>query len=750
MLSWKGVGVLRVVFRWLGIFTCVCAICCGLAATVFALPAERRYEMVSPPFKGGFEARVIEGVATNGESVAFYSSGAFANAPSSGLSGTGVGYLAKRGASEWTTTPIMAPTSLIAEPQSGDLEPSLSRVFEMGKPGASKFNSAIEQNLLLHSTILPDIESAWEPGEVVRPSQVNTASFHPEYKSASVGFCHILLTASNSEPILPEAEGASTELYEVNRGCNGEAGSLALVGLDNTNKLIDPGCRATVGAEEYVSGSSAFNAVSVDGGEVFFTVCTRSINEYGLEDPHQLFVRLGGERTIEVSRPLGSGCVEVPCVGAEERASADFEGASEDGSKVYFTTSAPLVEGDKDTGNDLYMATIGCPSVEPACGVADREVTSLTQVSHDPVSGEAANTMGVVRVAPDGTRAYFVAGGDLLSQAEQTVLASEGRPLPQVGAANLYEYDSLSGSVEFVGDLCSGTETSGAAQDIHCPSAGSDASLWNDVEGEAQTGGPDGRFLVFSSYAQLAGGDTNVARDVYRFDSVTGQLDRVSGGEGGFDSDGNRTVYSKEGEVLGAGIAPGHYGGFLREQYEMNNRAISEDGSRIAFESAEPLSPLASNGLENVYEWQAGAGDGEGSVSLISSGVSEEPVEHAVISSSGNDLFFATSQSLVPQDIDGADDVYDARVGGGFPVTPAPVQPCSGDACQGPLTNPAPLLVPGSVVQTPGNNFPAPAVGKVKAKAKPKPAVCRKGFVKSKGKCVRHRAKKRSSGRGGK
>ena len=70
-----------------------------------------------------------------------------------------------------------------------------------------------------------------------------------------------------------------------------------------------------------------------------------------------------------------------------------------------------------------------------------------------------------------------------------------------------------------------------------------------------------------------------------------------------------------------------------------------------------------------------------------------------MIDPSGRNIFFITSQGLVPQDTDGADDVYDARLGGGFPLPPAPVQPCAGDACQGPLTNPAPLLVPGSAVR---------------------------------------------------
>jgi len=39
---------------------------------------------------------------------------------------------------------------------------------------------------------------------------------------------------------------------------------------------------------------------------------------------------------------------------------------------------------------------------------------------------------------------------------------------------------------------------------------------------------------------------------------------------------------------------------------------------------------------------------------------------------------------------------------------PAERRQCEGDACQGALTNPAPLLVSGSVSQTPGENFSLP------------------------------------------
>jgi hypothetical protein len=60
-------------------------------------------------------------------------------------------------------------------------------------------------------------------------------------------------------------------------------------------------------------------------------------------------------------------------------------------------------------------------------------------------------------------------------------------------------------------------------------------------------------------------------------------------------------------------------------------------------------------------------------------------------------------------------DLYDARIGAGFPAVPAAPEECSADACQGPLTNPAPLLVPGSVSQSPGENLTSPPAVPVKS-----------------------------------
>ncbi len=187
---------------------------------------------------------------------------------------------------------------------------------------------------------------------------------------------------------------------------------------------------------------------------------------------------------------------------------------------------------------------------------------------------------------------------------------------------------------------------------------------------------------------------------------------RVSNGENGFDSDGNTNGF--DASIAAVGINPDDD---ADQALELILRSVSDDGSRIVFSTARPLSERAVNGVSDVYEWYAGEG-GEGAVSLISGGTSPGPDENQTISPSGRDLFFETAEGLVPSDTDGLLDVYDARIGGGFPSVAATLQACSGDACQGPLTNPAPLLVPGSASQAAGGNFPEPVVKSVKKKVK--------------------------------
>lgn len=707
----------------------------GLSGTASALPEGRVYEMVSPTYKGGYGANQVEAVAPSGEVVAFFSKGEFAGAPQ--LLPLTLDYVARRGESGWLTAPVLPPPALTPAGVINDVSSSLDSVVSLSSAGPNETaaESAIEAAFWLHRVDSVDTLANWElAGPPMKAVPGSTpAAFTEIYDGASPDLCHLMF-GEVEEPLLPaalEAKRVSGLVYEFDRGCGGTLQTLRLIGLNNDESLLEPSCEVNVGLALYGgSRASAFNAIADGGKQVFFTTCVGANSGH-----HQLFVRLDGTRTLEISRPMSPACGEVPCGKAVERANGNFVGASENGSKVFFTSTAALdgreeVGIEEDTGKmELYMAEIGCPESNRECSVADKEVTSLVDVPEDQNAGEAAEVQGVVRIAPDGSHIYFVAQGVL---GEGVNAEGQG---PVKGADNLYVYDSRSGRTSFISELCSGPGLSGAVQhgaveDLRCSvnldeepeSSLNDTRLWLSSDAaEAQTAGADGRYLVFSSYAQLVGDDTDTAKDVYRYDAESGLLARISIGEAGNDADGNCDDHGGE-AVCNAVIMPGHWGRSVRNQHEMDNRAASEDGSRIVFETAEPLSPNAINGLGNVYEWSEGTDQGTGSVSLVSSGNATESVSDAVISPVGNDIFFVTTGGLVRQDGDGAPDIYDARLHGGFAESPTSREPCSGDACQGPLTNPAPLLVPGSVSQAPGGNLTAsvskPAMKKTKAKTK--------------------------------
>jgi hypothetical protein len=174
-------------------------------------------------------------------------------------------------------------------------------------------------------------------------------------------------------------------------------------------------------------------------------------------------------------------------------------------------------------------------------------------------------------------------------------------------------------------------------------------------------------------------------------------------------------------------------------------RWLSDDGSRVFFDSVEPLSPQDTNGLRDVYEWERdGAGscqDSEGCVYLLSGGTSTDSSSLVDASVQGDDAFIVTRAQLVPQDRNETFDLYDAHVGG---VQPLSSPACSGTGCQGVPSVPPLFATPPSVTFDGVGNFVPPS-RTVKSKPKSKSTKCKKGFVRKKGKCVKKQAKRAKS-----
>jgi hypothetical protein len=723
------------------------------ATSALALSPGRAYERVSPLFSGGYGVKEIFGAAPNGESVAYASLGIFAEQPSDSVFNP---YQATRSSSGWSTVALAPAASVAASPGppqgfSASLDASL---WELGLGQRNKLSGSNELQFAVHPAGAPSTLTGFEPvGPVLKSvdsDEIPAATF--DVRGFSDNLCHVAVEPTGkpgppfeplieTEPSLPPevfTEASGEFIFEFSGGCDGESPYARLVELGTAADTLlfrgEKECPRVGGGRLTIA---FFNAVSADGSEIFFT------DGHGPGCEHaQLFVRIGGAKTLEVSKPLNE-CPggEVPCpLGGATRAPAYFWGASEDGSQVFFTTTARL-DSESD-GEDLYMATIGCPGEVSECQASQRMVTGLTQISRDPQAGGAAEVQGVAGIAADGGRVYFVARG-VLSEAPD----SQGLTASQ-GADNLYVYDAASGQTAFVADLCSGPEQSGVIADQACPGdleAGTrgrnDSEMWlSSFSGYSptQVAGEEGSFLVFTTYAQLISSgpeaDTDDAQDVYRYDAQTGGLQRISLGEAGYDSNGNSDDSGAgttiDGRPAGSGdarIRPEVESPSGEQERNGVTRAVSEDGSRIVYMAAAPLSPDATNGQADVYEWH------EGSVSMVSCGCATEGDSEAMMTPSGRDVFFVTTAELVPGNSNGLPVLYDARLGGGFPPAEAPAERCEGDACQGALSTPAPLLVPGSAVQAPGEDVASPPA--VTAKHKP----VRKPSKHKRGRCDRTR-----------
>ena len=171
---------------------------------------------------------------------------------------------------------------------------------------------------------------------------------------------------------------------------------------------------------------------------------------------------------------------------------------------------------------------------------------------------------------------------------------------------------------------------------------------------------PDGRGVVFTSNRSLPVSPGGVRYpnsgldEIYTYDAVTDRLYCVS-----CSRNGEAPLTNISGA---AAYLPVSFWGTNMPQW------ISEDGARVFFDSAEPLVPQDTNGVQDVYEWErdgsGSCGEAAGCVYLLSGGASRQWSWLVGGSASGNDVFMVTKAQLVPQDGNENDDLYDARVDG--------------------------------------------------------------------------------------
>ena len=431
-------------------------------------------------------------------------------------------------------------------------------------------------------------------------------------------------TGGVEPPLTPEAPEGSKPLYI----------------RDNATasfRLLSIGLAPGLGETEFKTG-----AISADGGHVVFqsefelTGCGGPSNE-------QLCDWNAATGSLGLVGILPGGGVST---GAVSIAGNDWQRSlSTDGSRVFFKeggggecgvcvringSSTQLVS---ETGAFQFASSDGTVAYVTDGGDLLRWDGGLTNLT-----GGGGEVKGVLGASADGSRVYFVAGKELA-------------PGATAGENNLYMWTAGGGFQFITGPV---TLTSNWST--------SDTARTSRVT-------PDGMHLAFTANNSLTGFPDNGKSQAYLYSAASGALVCAS----------CVVVEPADGASILGGTA-----GFLVDHLSRN---LSDDGGSLFFVTDEALVPEDSNGIEDIYEYDAASG----AVGLISTGTDPLTAHFGDASAAGTDALFTTRERLVPLDTDSAVDAYTARVGGGLasqhPAPPAP--PCTGKGCRGESSTPS-------------------------------------------------------------
>jgi hypothetical protein len=529
---------------------------------------------------------------------------------------------------------------------------------------------------------------------------------------------------------IPSRDGVSGKLG---------AGACPAASGGASERLVSP-YGATVLPGGVDTSDPAKNIISADGQRVFFMAPDPAVDG-GTNPGTNLCNADSGEETkcppqlyVRQTDPDGSNAVVRWISRAEDglfgrqdaslAAQVFFEGASEDGSRVFFRTAAPLTADDPN--GDVVSppeggVTTGTRSVNswdlyrydfPADPDADIGDGTLTRVSGGPGgAGDCNNPQGTVNFsAPvvsdraatlrfssdDGTRAYFVCSEPLpgVPDATNGTITEPGSfPGRFAASTNLYYYDGNlpeSERYRFVARLPRATSlmTFDDPQARLCASTGGyersaflgigdSFSLPRDLA-NCFRGTSDGTFVTFFTPGALTGDDPDeTSGDMYAYDATADELVRISAPEpdavGGTYTCVNATDSNQPtgAQCFGQdGIA-----GRSEEPALPNVVSDPEDPSDrvVFFQSRSRLTVDKADDSFDVFQWR------NGELSLLSAGTAD----HAIYkgnSSDGKNVYIASRERLSWQDTDAVGDVYVARAGGGIQE---PEQPVLCDALSG-------------------------------------------------------------------
>lgn len=694
-----------------------------VAGTGLILPDDRQWELVSPPDKHGATISAIsEGLdqaSVSGDIMTYIATLPTESEVAGNSNGAQTQILSTRGPTGWSTQDMTLPNGQPTGPTVGDggeyqmfsedlslalVEPfgQYTSLGEDASPPATERTFYLRRDLTCPATPTgcyePLVTGAPGYADVPTGTVFGGAPDAPamSFLGGTPNLAHVVL--ASSVPLTTAGGG----LYEWSSGGapSAELRSVAILPKSEGGSAIS--------SAELGVGGNTRNAISANGSRVVWTESARG-----------LYLRdLQSDETIKLNAVQG-GSGQGP-------SGPEFQFANQAGTKVFFTDTQRLTHDSHATTNEAELYE--CEIVEAAGGL-ECVLSDLTSGS----DGRSANVQGdLVSADESGDRLYLVAGGVLSNG------ANDRHETAEAGADNLYmlHQDSASGEWE-------------APQLIGVLSR-EDAPDWSsELTHKTARSSPNGRYLAFMSNRPLTGYDNHDAssgkadEEVFLFDAASGRLvcascnpsgalphgleNRLDGFERMIDGNGTWPASS----WLAANVPSWTPRTLFEANYQ--SRYLSDEG-RLFFNSSDALVPQDINGTEDVYEYEpAGVGScttasstfGErsgGCVSLISSGTSSGESAFLDASENGDDVFFLTAERLVAQDIDSAEDVYDAHVCSSRApcfTAPVPAPACTtADACRAaPTPQPTAFGAPASATFSgAGNVSPAPPVTTVRAK----------------------------------
>jgi WD40 repeat protein len=425
-----------------------------------------------------------------------------------------------------------------------------------------------------------------------------------------------------------------------------------------------------------------------------------------------------------ITTPLGSGSINIFSVTEKPG------GVSEDLGVVTFETKANLLPTVTGSKPKLYAWEHGVLKI---AGVMPDGLLPVNGSQEAKVGGDAVANRGTV--SRDGSRIVFVSKPEGSSQ-NQLYIRTNGETTTWVSEPERAGASSEPGEVEFWGMTADGKKILFSSEDqltsddpggagvayymyTDSPAPESESNLrfiargvggvtgmsedggriyfgsylWDegvghvipDLGGELQVlpngvGGPspqvevssDGRTLAFLTHQRLGGAAVGTINGqfpltLYVYDERSETLTCAS-----CIPTGQPTASDTEVEPFASYVVA--YPSKLTYQ----TRFLSSDGQRVFFTTADPLVAQDTNGVPDVYEYDVATRH----VSLLSTGTGGSGAWLSAADAEGKNVFIATRQSLLQEDTDTLVDLYDIRVGGGFPQ-PHIQSSCAGDECQG-------------------------------------------------------------------